>query len=226
MDLLQRLAARALGAGGSLRPALPGRFERVGAFDAGFEERAVETLAERMSQRVPAPPEASSQHVPSAPPATALVRAAPPLSVRQGTPDPAPTTRPVAHSPTAQARSAPSRPTPESPLLTTPERLQAREPLIAARRDAAREPDPPPAAVPRIAAAQRPTTPAPLSPATLAAHAALAERTARTEPSVVHVTIDRIDVRAAAAPPRKDALPASRPRPGRSLADYLRPGSK
>jgi hypothetical protein len=56
---------------------------------------------------------------------------------------------------------------------------------------------------------------------------ALAERhAAAAEPRpVVHVTIDRIDVRAPAAPARPAAAPRARnAAPSVSLADYLRQG--
>jgi hypothetical protein len=65
---------------------------------------------------------------------------------------------------------------------------------------------------------------APLSADTLAARAAR-----RSEPvrPVIHVTIDRIDVRAAPVPQRTAAAPRPRERaPGQSLSDYLRYGAK
>ena len=54
--------------------------------------------------------------------------------------------------------------------------------------------------------------------------AAVAQRTARSaeRPAIVHVTIDRIDVRAPATQSRPVATPKARPASRVSLADYLR----
>ena len=76
---------------------------------------------------------------------------------------------------------------------------------------------------PRVTVARAPNAlPAPLSPAAVATHAA---RQANHRP-VIHVTIDRIDVRAPASPPA--ALPARRraAAPRTSLSEYLRGGSR
>lgn len=75
----------------------------------------------------------------------------------------------------------------------------------------------------RAPTAQRPATPtAPLSDAAVAGRVL----PPRAKEPVIHVTIDRLDVRAAA--PVKSAAPARRPRPepAVSLADYLRDGAR
>jgi hypothetical protein len=76
---------------------------------------------------------------------------------------------------------------------------------------------------PRVTVAQAPNAaPAPLSPAAVATRAA--QQT--NHRPVIHVTIDRIDVRAPASPP--PALPARRgaAAPRTSLSEYLRGGSR
>jgi hypothetical protein len=81
----------------------------------------------------------------------------------------------------------------------------------------------------RRADAPNARTAQPTSPATPLSAAALAARMpARSEaPPVVHVTIDRIDVRAAPTPARAPSTPRVRHgAPSVSLADYLRAGSK
>lgn len=66
------------------------------------------------------------------------------------------------------------------------------------------------------------TTP-PLRASTVAQHAAAAR--AQAAPTVVQVTIDRIDVRAAAPPPAVHRAPKARVPAAQSLTDYLRPRS-
>ena len=66
------------------------------------------------------------------------------------------------------------------------------------------------------------TTP-PLRASTVAQHAAAAR--AQAAPTVVQVTIDRIDVRAAAPPPAAHRAPKARVPAAQSLTDYLRPRS-
>jgi hypothetical protein len=69
----------------------------------------------------------------------------------------------------------------------------------------------------RTADMQRPQH-APLREATLAQHAALQRQ---ATPTIVQVTIDRVDVRAPAIPPSTGASPKPRPAPTLTLADYL-----
>ncbi|MFO1086053.1 MAG: hypothetical protein U1E21_15925 [Reyranellaceae bacterium] len=64
-------------------------------------------------------------------------------------------------------------------------------------------------------------TAAPLSDTVVAART----RAPREERPVVHVTIDRIEVRAPAAPKAVAERRKSRPLPSQSLADYLRGGT-
>lgn len=66
-----------------------------------------------------------------------------------------------------------------------------------------------------------PMTAAPLSDTVVAART----RAPREERPVVHVTIDRIEVRAPAAPKAVAERRKSRPLPSQSLADYLRGGT-
>lgn len=86
-----------------------------------------------------------------------------------------------------------------------------------------------PAAPPVVAspAAVPPAPPARTAPISAAAIETLAAARVPPRP-VIHVTIDRIDVRAPATAPR--AAPANRSRssmaPGVSLADYLRAGPR
>jgi hypothetical protein len=76
-----------------------------------------------------------------------------------------------------------------------------------------------PAAVPALRESPR----APLHPSRAALLAPASTARAQSVPSVLHVTIDRIDVRS--APPSPTPTPragTARPAPSRSLADYLR----
>jgi hypothetical protein len=59
---------------------------------------------------------------------------------------------------------------------------------------------------------------APLSAAVVAAR----PRASRDERPVIHVTIDRLDVRAPAGPKAPAERRKARPLPSQSLADYLR----
>jgi len=66
-----------------------------------------------------------------------------------------------------------------------------------------------------------PLTVAPLSDAVVAAR----PRSPREERPVIHVTIDRLDVRVPAAPNAAAERRKARPLPSQSLADYLRGGA-
>lgn len=68
---------------------------------------------------------------------------------------------------------------------------------------------------------REPVTAAPLSDTAVAARA----RAPREERPVIHVTIDRLEVRAPAAPKAVAERRKSRPLPSQSLADYLRGGA-
>jgi hypothetical protein len=130
-------------------------------------------------------------------PRLATQAATPPLALRQLR-QPIGIPAPVADRPAARA-AAPSAPLPLSPQI--------------------------PRSAPLTLTAQRPATPtAPLSDAAVAGRVLSPQ--AKAPAPVIHVTIDRLDVRAAA--PVKSAAPARRPRPepAVSLADYLRDGAR
>ncbi|MFM0053352.1 hypothetical protein [Caballeronia grimmiae] len=98
--------------------------------------------------------------------------------------------------------------------------VRVREPAIEPRPAPVLDAEPP--APP--AHARAPTAPAPQRPLSAAA---LAQRVlpSACEATVVHVTIDRIDVRAPAAAPAPRPQAKPRAKPAMSLADYLRRGT-
>jgi hypothetical protein len=230
MDFLQRLAAGALGETTPLRPALPSRYETSSSarFDAVTDETAA---ADRVAQAGAAAPTAAAHRTSPAPapspsghadrgtthsaPRDVAVHLAVPRAVERSPATPETTARrdPVA---LAEDRAVPS-----------PIELPAASPARAERsvRPSARVHDltlPTPAAL----RGHAPNAPA-LPPLAAAAVASQPDRRSASNPpggpTVVHVSIDRIDVRAPAAlPSRKGNKAPARATEARSLADYLR----
>ena len=244
-DFIDRLAARAIGSGAALAPRLPSLFEPL-------QRAPVMAMADegeapvRARDTGPKPPAASAATPPPRPrmPAHALIeprtaRTAPaeqaplPLPGRAATDTPhAPTPPPRAAAPVRAMAAEPSRVTPVSERTAArPSPVSPRESRIAPSRHEAAHP-------PTAAGALLPV-PAPVFATTngLPASSQLgraamcrprdvpAGRASRTssEP-VVHVSIGRLEVRAApavATPPRR----RDGPQPG-SLDDYLRQRGK
>jgi hypothetical protein len=229
---LGQLAAMALGANSAsaARVSLPSRFASPaplpGIGEQGFSE--VER-SEPVSVVVPPVPQRGT--APSDAPASVSERR-PEEKLPEEAPAPTP---PYQREPTPRlvARAA-------TPPLAPQQRADREQgmrqhigiPAPVADRPAARAtgPSAPLLLLPQIArgapgtpTAQRPATPtAPLSEGAVAGRAL----PPRAQAPVIHVTIDRLDVRAAA--PAKSAAPARRPRPepAVSLADYLRDGAR
>lgn len=119
---------------------------------------------------------------------------------------------PAQHLPLMHAALPPAATLPTAPAPAAPRAGQRLEPVRADTfpRDRVQPPTP------------GRTTP-PLRASTVAQHAAAAR--AQAAPTVVQVTIDRIDVRAAAPPPAARHAAKTRAPAAQSLTDYLRPRS-
>lgn len=225
---LDRLAALALGEvpQGAARVALPPRFLQrpPEAGEAPGVPRVESSEGPPASQRatagagVAAPPPWSSPESPSqegVDPAAPLAAAPATRAERRDATSP---TRPAAHpagerDPVHRAPRLPET----SPWIEDPSAPQS--PTVPYVRAAASVAAPMPAPTPGVVTSGPVRPPAPLSAAALAARSAMPVR----EAPVVHITIDRIDIRApaaptpAATPPRRKA-----PSPSTSLADFLR----
>lgn len=221
MRFFQRLAPSAR-MQHAVQPVLPPRFAGPGANHEELEgdwpaqpERAITPAA-----RDPRPEPVVSDPDPVLAPAPAP--AAPVIAARLAVP----AAVQVAHAQT-RIEANPTQPRPFEPPPAAPGTAPRSHATPASRLVQLPEPASAPAAA--AALPQRPprdhalAPPAPARP--LSAHA-LAQRVpaAKGDSTVVHVTIDRIDVRAAAPAqaPRAQATP--RPAPSTSLADYLRRG--
>jgi hypothetical protein len=237
---LAHLAGIALGetAKGAARPSLPPLYARQPASDAGFDATPIETSPE--GQRLaPAPaalerPPRADRPVPDGAPGAI---AGAPAERRSSPKSTAPAARPRdlgSRPPVAEAQPPPAtvaaRPPiapPVSPALQNiagdppaPATVPPSEIWIAGAAASAPPFPPPQATAPAAAAGERPL--APLSERALAGRT---EPPRRADP-VIHVTIDRIDVRAPAVP--RPATAARRPpaEPSVSLSDFLRGGPR
>ena len=223
MDFLRRLAPPREGDLSRAVAVLPSRFagevplrstpapgEAAGSFDDALPPADAQTPPPRLQRAHPAPAEA----VPAV--QRTVLHPVPVTAAQPGTGAAAP------------ARHAPPR-DPMPPAQPNPPAAKVDGASAPARREAVARGEPAvPPARPRAAASATPaaTRPAiappianPLSPRTVAARAQAAE----PPRPVIHVTIDRIDVRTPAAPARAPA--PAKPRaaaPSVSLADYLR----
>jgi len=194
----------------AVQPALPPRFARM---SAGVEDIHGDAL---MSPADAAPSiDAPDRRVPREAPKEASHDATTPertMPKRVETIEAAASMRPAPHSAPLTGASVPPRSTAVPVLHTLDTRSHA--PALSRREDLPRP------------SLQRDGTPVPSMPQRPLSPMALARRVQRetSESTVVHVTIDRIDVRAPAPskPPRVAAKP--RATPTMSLADYLRRG--
>jgi hypothetical protein len=243
-DFLDRLAARAIGSDATLAPRLPSLFEplpRAPLMTMADEGEA----SARVRDAGPMPPAAAAAVPPPRPPLPAhgsieprTARTTPAEQVPLRLPERAPTMAPPVPVPPSRA-ATPARAMIAEPSRATsvPEHAQATPPPVAPRasRPSRHEAAHPPTAVGALLPAPAPvfaTTSGPAAPAQHGRAAALrhprdmqAGRESRTsgEP-VVHVSIGRLEVRAApaaAAPPRR----RDGPQPS-SLDDYLRQRGK
>ena len=220
MNFLRRLAAAALGEAASLRPALPARYAALPA-----ESEVSDAVApQRRSHAVAGSSPAGSAES-SAP------RAAEPASPMAFAPRP-----PDDELPMSAARTLPSLRLADDRSAAKPSSRGDRSTARAVRIDrppsttdsATRAPPPPPASTAPVVVAPSPPRGAllaerlaPLAAAVVDAHRERAS--AAAAPTVVQVTIDRIDVRApAATQPRPSKPSPARPTSSASLADYLR----
>jgi hypothetical protein len=221
VDFLHRLAATALGESGSLRAALPARYASV-----PVEPAEVEPLAAVQTPQSTAPAARLATAWASAarsvagretPPASArapVTRTDPPERVPHPTTmrDPtAPTQREPRPLVSSEVATRERRPTPVTLAPPSPPRVERSPREVATSVDEAS------VTVPRTEPVARA---APLDVSLVALHAE--RRSADAPAPVIHVTIDRIDVRAPAQTPARGDKPAARPAPDRSLADYLR----
>jgi hypothetical protein len=162
------------------------------------------------------PPPASAASMPlhsrpEAPVEPSFGQARAELSMPRGSKDTSPNAVPAPHA----AIATPRRSTPEPRDAASPADTVASPRAVLASADPAQAHT----LVPDDRAAARASR-APLREATLARRVSMP----RDEPPVIHVTIDRIDVRAPAAPARPAAQRsrAQQQQPSVSLADYLR----
>lgn len=217
MDFLQRLAASALGDTGSLRPALPPRFAprsaatAAGVLDAGLPPAEGEPSGHLQAET---PASTASAHAHPSGPAPGTGASALPAVVTFSVT----ATSPVADPQPAEAASASTHPHPAP--RETAAALQPLWPL----RDAPMAPGPRAA----FASPVGESLAGPLEAAVVAAQSrGAAASPAPAAAPVVHVVIERIDVRAPApAPSRPPAAPAPRAQPSASLGEYLRGGQR
>jgi len=238
---LDHLAGMALGAKleGGARPALPARFApRPPTIGAGAH--GLRTMAQVAPLSRPAATARTSNFGDGREPGGAIARIEPPIAVAaawDGRPFERPSREVLPDSGAAHPGQAPSRsaglarPSPR-PLFgdATNEAHAGAAVSASAAYTAAASPRRAPAAL-LGSISEKPTTRSPPLPVTRAAPlsgAVFAGRmtAARDERPVVHVTIDRIEVRAPA--PQKPAAEQRRPRlqPTVSLSDYLRESAR
>jgi hypothetical protein len=224
MGFLHHLAGLALGAtpAGAARPSLPSRFapSPFAGPSQGLQviEQATPTVPVVRSPQPRAMPPASFERRETASPAAPRLQQPPPPAephavasrpVRQemGPPPPPPTPSIVT---VVERRSSPEKPS--AVIGESPERSH---PVPAAQR----QPESPHTDVDiRVIPEAQVTRAAPLSSAVVAGRA----MAAREQPPVIHVTIDRLEVRAPAR--AEPARQRPRPQPTVSLSDYLRDG--
>ena len=226
LAFLARLVPGARDAASGVRAALPARFAPREAGDA-LREDVMETRAAPARGRAndgPAAPHREGQSLPVAAFSPVLQAAreelrrdeAPPTLLPQRPEPPVPSFHSEAARPDPTDRDAANRleTRPQSPLAPSLERFP-HVPAAAAAPLFINPPARPSSAI---------DTPPPLSAATLA-HRTAAERAAA--PTVVHVTIDRIDVRASASTvPERRSPERRRAAATVSLDDYLRQRAK
>lgn len=230
MSFLGHLAAMAVGAkpATAARVSLPPRF--AGPSLAHGDEQSI-GLAE---DTAPAAEIVRGQSVPPHGPPQA---ATPPIpqAVQSETSPPARTVAPLpVNMPVRRDRQAPSGPVlpPRSPPSSDTRRGMPRDvtvpsPVPAANRPAAagiltvQSPAPP-----QMSPVRPVTRALPLSDAAVAGRAMAAREESRDERPVIHVTIDRLDVRAPASPASPAEKRRAKTQPTVSLADYLREGAR
>ena len=215
MTFLAALAGMARGEppAGAARPVLPPRFGRAlsiadavsvaGSMPAAGPQRTAPVSARTVPGTTPGPDHAE--------PAAQPLRPTPaPLSTAHAS---------SSESETARAASTPIAPPPafvgHASLPPTSDAHHAARAVLPAEASPATQSVPP-----------RSPTPigrAPLGQNVIAERVAVA-REPREQRPVIHVAIDRIDVRAPATPASPAAAPRARQRPTRSLADYLASG--
>lgn len=242
---LAHLAGIALGetARGAARPSLPPRYARPAASEVGFEEARIETpsvapasAAERpppadgqVADTAPAPPAAASPErgaLPksAAPPGRAgALRSRPPAAERQPAAPPRPAATAAMQSPIAPPASFPPESVAADPR--SPPEPASLPPGKMWLAETERAPHAPPLPAPQATAPAvvvRERTSAPLSERALAGRI---ERPRQADP-VIHVTIDRIDVRAPAVPRPAPAARRTPAEPSVSLSDFLRGGPR
>ena len=242
-DFIDRLAARAIGGDTSLAPRLPSLFEPLARAPMPSPDEG--EAPARARDAGPAVPPASGIATPPRSPPHACE------SMEPRAAGVAPVERPVLPPPTRATAAAPREPMPPSPYVASPARAIAADlagtpaaperpaatrslalprlsRVVPARREAASTPAPNGALLPAPAPVFAATGGAPTRPGRIAAarnvvsHAE--NRAAAAAEPVVHVSIGRLEVRAApvaAAPPRR----REGPQPS-SLDDYLRQRGK
>jgi hypothetical protein len=225
---VDRLAAVALGMPqpGAARVALPPRFpppsgavpfdqsDALPGDDFTAARRSLQPVTARVS---PSPSEPATATHDGGTSAQAINVALSQANV--ATPAPLPrSTAPAPAVETASVESASNTMPPAPPVMSA----IVRDRRAAPRPDASSEPTSARAHVHTVAsilpATDRTTLAAPLSDVSVASRIAQP----RDERPVVHVTIDRIDVRAAAAAKSEPAARRARPQPAVSLTEYLR----
>jgi hypothetical protein len=224
VNFLRRLAATALGEARALRPALPVPYAADVAAEQESLPEAIPPNEPHATTRIATSTGVVDRHARSGESreATTPVRAPMENKPRESagthwkiTPEIRTADAPRAHAPINEqvARRAYSEPSPKNEPQLTPTAATARStsaaPVDNPREDPRRE-----RAVARAA---------PLDPVSVEMH----RERASAAPPVIHVTIDRIDVRAPSrAPPRNQKPAPARPAPAQSLAEYLRTGSR
>ena len=230
MGFLHHLAGMALGAkpASAARPTLPSRFA-ASPFAGTSQGLEVIDQATPTIPALPARPEVAGSPLPLAMPPAPSERkeAASPAAARSQRPPP-PAEPQAAPSQSLRPDAGSPPPSPLPSIVNVVERRSPSEKSSAVIGKPAERPQP-------VPAAQQPPAPlhleiqtlpeapvtraAPLSPAVVAGRA----MAVREQAPVIHVTIDRLDVRAPAR--AEPARQRPRPQPAVSLSDYLRDGS-
>ncbi|HEU0202078.1 MAG TPA: hypothetical protein VFR86_16805 [Burkholderiaceae bacterium] len=221
MPFLERLAPGAQQGQARIRAALAPRF--ASEWTSLAEETTLVFAHEPAAQQVRS----------SAPPVVPPVAAAKVVAVETPARDPqyaVPMARPPNIAAPVRFATAPVKPAPATgrhrtnattePALTPPMRAPVHAVAALAQPAESR----PPRDTADAAPAQPPTHPDHRAPRPPLTESAVAQRAAqvRSEPTVVHVTIDRIDVRAPAQAPEPALAPKPRATSTLPLSDYLR----
>ena len=221
MGFLHHLAGMALGEkqASAAWPSLPSRFAASPFMGTSQGLQVIEQATPTMPTTSVQPEVVRSPQPRATPPASVAARSQhPPPRAEPHAAASQPVRQEVGSPPPPPAPSIVTvvepRPSPENSYAVIDESPERPQPVPAAQRPAA-----PPSTKIQVLAKTQVTRAAPLSPAVVAGRV----MAVREQAPVIHVTIDRLDVRAPAR--AEPARQRPRPQPTVSLSDYLRDGS-